>query len=113
MNLVREILYEKFVEYSDPIDDLCIGIHGTVYRCGECGIITDIDGDEPDDKELERSEIILHKYGDKYTKDTWCRGCEHNARMRDEQERFEYEEEQRQREEEEEREREEYYGRYR
>ena len=118
MKLVKEYINEVFKEESDPINDLEIGIKGTVYRCGNCGSLVDANGYALSEEEFERSKIIIDKFGDKYMVDIWCIRCQEeeyeNARYEEEEREREREEENRRYEEEErEREREEEQERYR
>ena len=107
---------ETFTNESDPINDLEIGLHGPIYRCGACGNLVDEDGRELKDEEFEKSSIILKKFGNKYKDlyNIWCDACQEEEYRRgeelryQEQEEREREEEERYREEEREREEERY-----
>jgi len=90
---------EKFQDESDPINDLEIGIKGIVYRCDVCGGLIDEYGEVLFGDKLNRAQIILDKFGDKYVKETWCNVCQEEEYNR-EQDRARQEEYERERQEE-------------
>jgi len=85
---------EAFTDESDPIGDMRVGANREpIYRCGECGVITTEHGDSVDPDEWERATAVINKYGDKYTKLTYCYSCEEEAMREQEREQERYEQE--------------------
>jgi radical SAM protein with 4Fe4S-binding SPASM domain len=89
MKLVREYLYEKFEDQSDPVHDMDIGPQGNVYQCMTCGDLVDGDGGNVlEGDELEKAKTIINAFGNKRIMDTQCYNCYQEEIDRQQQEEY-------------------------